>query len=79
MKRIKQMPWVLELDGEEVHDCFLFEGDASDCEMAGKGGCGTSKCFLGTGDSREPKFCLRHYFELNGDDREGGYKIVFEH
>lgn len=69
------LPFILkDTDGNE-HGASLWRNDADVCELKGDGNCVKNGFYYGTEDSREPKFCARHYFA--GTNCESGfYKIV---
>lgn len=84
MKYVKQLPFDSILDGD-ITDAALWSRDDDDpeslCEFQSSqekdGKCDTSGLFYGTGDSREPKFCARHFYQhvVNGDGKTN-YKLT---
>ena len=65
MKPIKLLPYTSVLDTEETL-CQLWQSDNNVCEFqtdAAVGLCDTSGIYYGTDDSREPKFCARHFYQ----------------
>ena len=63
MKFIKLLPYVSTYDGQE-HEVALWESDKNECEYNNEDGkCDTSGLYYGTGDSHEPKFCARHFYQ----------------
>lgn len=80
MKFVSSLPWELEMEDHKL-DAALFAVDESGykCEFSTDEGatrCHSAPFAIGTSDSREPKFCLKHYFEINDGDGKGNYKIV---
>lgn len=77
MKLVRMMPWALKLDDNTL-DCALYEGGPSQCEMLGEGECSTALYYLGSSDGHDLRFCLSHYFKINGDNEAGNWRIVFD-
>jgi hypothetical protein len=80
MKYIKDMPFYSVL-GEDQTDCGLWQSDENICELKDDppNVCDHSGLFYGTTDSREPKFCARHFYQhLVAGDGETNYKLVDE-
>jgi hypothetical protein len=74
------MPFYSELDDSQT-DCGLWESETNVCEFQGErgtvGACDTSGLYYGTTDSREPKFCARHFYQLvvSGDGTTN-YRLI---
>lgn len=81
MKFIKLLPFVTVLDDpKDTLDCGLWQSGINECEMQGaKRGidnCDNSGFYYGTSDSREPKFCARHFYQNVVNGVEGGSYIL---
>ena len=77
---IKDMPFYSELGGDKT-DCALWQSDENICDLRASepGVCDPSGLYYGTTDSREPKFCGRHFYHrvvLSDGDGETGYELV---
>ena len=78
LKHVKQMPFFSFLDGHKLEVC-LWKSKHLICEFDGKGRCDESGYFYGTLDSREPKFCARHFYqEIVSGNGKTNYKLVDE-
>lgn len=79
------LPYDSELDGD-LTDCALWKAENpddhitceynSDRDIPNVGLCDNSGYFYGTSDSREPKFCARHFYQhvVSGDGKSN-YKL----
>ena len=77
MKFLKDMPFYSELGGDKT-DCALYQGNENICDLQddSRGACDPSGMFYGTTDSREPKFCARHFYqEVVSGDGTTNYKL----
>lgn len=74
---VKDMPFYSELDGKT--DCAIWQSGEHICELKddGRGVCDPSGLFYGTTDSREPKFCARHfYMDIVSGNGKTNYKLM---
>jgi hypothetical protein len=77
MKLIAHLPFVSVLDGDESSVC-AWESNENVCEYD-LPECVVNGTYFGTDDSREPKFCQRHFFgDVTNGDGHGNYKLVFK-
>lgn len=76
MKLVKEMPFYSVLDDNEF-DCVLWQSQKQICEAndGSHGACDTSGFYYGTSDSREPKFCARHFYDVVSGDGNGDYGL----
>ena len=72
------MPWRVVLEDTDF-ECCLYAVEPGDykCEFE-KDGCNPIPLCLGTDDSREGTFCLKHYFEGVTGDGVTNYKLVVQ-
>lgn len=71
MHQIKALPFCSQHLSESLIDCVLWQSDTNICEFNPahvsdptdtQGLCDPSGLYYGTFDSREPKFCARHFY-----------------
>ena len=76
MKFVRDLPFASVL-GEDSLDCVLWESAENACELENEDGlCDPSGYYYGTSDSREPKFCARHfYLRIVNGDGEANYRL----
>lgn len=77
MKFIKVLPFFSELDNDFL-DCGLWESDTNICELQEDNTCTKySTEYFGTTDSREPKFCFKHFrLDVVSGDGHTNYKLI---
>lgn len=80
MKFIAMLPWKIVLDDNEL-DAAAFDTGNKDAGFYCEKWDTFSKCpaghmVFGTSDTNEPKFCPKHYFEINDGDGVSNYKLV---
>ena len=79
MKFIKTLPIYSELDGDFL-DVGAWESEENICELQEDKRCLKNNIeYFGTTDSREPKFCFKHFIvDVVSGDGKTNYKLISE-
>ena len=79
MRLLQILPYNTVINGDDELDVALWHSNRNICEMNTSqhtdGLCDTSGLYYGTSDSREPKFCARHFYQSNMGDGVTNYRL----
>jgi hypothetical protein len=81
MRLLQILPYSSIINGDEELDCALWHSSTNICERQpttvddSTGLCDTSGLYYGTSDSREPKFCARHFYQSVMGDGVTNYRL----